>query len=159
MKALLAATICLLSPAAAWAADYDSCELVIMQFIPDEDGGGADIASFRPAEEFLASVRDISQEPMLTIGDHPIRAIMCVRNDLVPTEDDYPVLATGVMMALSQDFDSSDSDSLTVVYQDGAFRHTYSSAYPMSDEFKQAIETRLADFSARDHGLDDQATQ
>lgn len=151
MRAAFLATALLLSPATALAGSFDACEMVIMRFVPDEDGGGADIAAFGPVDEFLASLE--TDAPMTTVGGHPIRAIMCTRNDLVPTEADYPILATGVMLALSQDFNSSDSDSLTMIFKDGAFQHTYNSAYPMSDELKDAIESQLNDFSTRNHGL------
>ncbi len=141
-------------PVSAQAGNIASCEVVIMDYIEDESGGGLEVASFRPAGDFLLGVYDEDTELSLTIEDRPIRALMCERNDLVPDEDDYKILATGIPFALSQDFDTNESDSLTLYFQDGAFRYKYASAYPMSEEMQTTLEARLADFSSRDHGLD-----
>ena len=57
-------------------------------------------------------------------------------------------MATGVPFVLSQDFDSTDTDSLTVFWKDGAFDYVYK-GYPLSDEAQSLLEERLADFTAR----------
>jgi hypothetical protein len=141
-------------PSVAQAGNIAACEIVIMQYIEDEAGGGMDVASFRPATDFLLGVYDEETEISVTVDDKPIRALMCERNDLIPDEDDYAILATGVPFAISQDFDTNESDSLTLYFQDGAFRYKYVSAYPMSEEMQTTLEARLEDFTARDHGLD-----
>lgn len=153
MRVLMLSAAMLPFPALAWADGFEQCEIVIMEDIADEDGGNMAIASFRPADTFLGSVRDPEADLVLTDGGYAIRALMCMRNDLIPTESDYAVLATGVPLAISQDFDSTETDSLTIYFDDDAFRHKYASAYPMSDEFSELLTARLDDFSSRDHGL------
>ena len=142
-----------LAPATALAGNIANCEVVIMEYIEDESGGGMDIASFRDAGAFLAGVYDDEPEVVLEEGGYPIRALMCTRKDLMPDEDDYRILATGVPFAVSQNFDSTESDSLTIFFRDGAFEYKYASAAPMDDAMQETLEARLADFSGRDHGL------
>lgn len=141
----LAALTCGL-PQLALAGNYEACEIVIMTEKTDEDGGTIGIAAFEPADDFLKQVKNAEPVP-------EANALMCKRNDLVPVEADYAVLATGTPLALSQDFDSADSDSLTIFFKDGRFDYKYASAYPMGEEFKTELEQRLEDFSSRDHGL------
>lgn len=133
-------------PQTAFADGFAQCEIVIMTEKTDEDGGTIGIAAFEPADAFLKTVKSGEPAP-------EANALMCNRNDLVPVESDYAVLATGVPLALSQDFDSADSDSLTIFFKDGRFDYKYASSYPMGEEFKAELEGRLEDFSNRDHGL------
>jgi len=135
------------------AATPSHCEVVVSSEVVDAEGGRMTVASYRPAEMFLSGVYDANVPLSVKDDDEMIRGLICVRNDLVPTEKDYAVLATGVPLSLSQDFDSADSDILTVYFDNGVFAHKYVSDYPMSEEFEEAVKTRLADFSARDHGL------
>lgn len=153
MKALWLLAAVLIAPSAASASGLDRCEIVVLDEIVDEDGGRLTAASYRSADAFLAGVFD--EDVPLTLEDDGalIRGLICARNDLVPTERDYAVLTTGIPLSLSQDFDSADSDILTVYYDDSAFVHKYTSDYPMSDEFELAVRSALSDFSARDHGL------
>jgi hypothetical protein len=135
------------------AAGSDGCEVVVSSEVVDADGGRMTVASYRPAEQFLAGVYDANTPLTLKEGGAPIRGLICVRNDLAPTEKDYAILATGVPLSLSQDFDSADSDILTVYFNGEAFAHRYTSDYPMSGEFSDAVDARLTDFSKRNHGL------
>jgi len=132
--------------APAFAENLSACEIVLMERIEDEKGGGVDVASYRPASIFMASVYDDSREILTEVDGHPIRAVLCTRNDVLPQDTDYPILATGIPFVISQDFDSSDTDSLTVFYQNGAFQHVYK-GYPMSAETSEILETRLEGFS------------
>lgn len=153
MRALYMAAALLIMPSATLASGLDRCELVVSSDVIDADGGRMTVASYRPANAFLSSVFDPDVPLALKVDGSLIRGIICVRNDLVPTETDYAVLATGVPLSLSQNFDSADSDILTIYFRAGVFEYKYTSEYPMSDEFKTAVTTRLADFTTRDHGL------
>ena len=157
MRGRLAALALAALPAPAMAGNIASCEIVIMEYIEDEAGGGMDVASFRPAAEFLTGVYDADTPLVTRVGERPIRAVLCERADLLPDEDDYAILATGVPFALSQDFDTNQSDSLTLFFKDGRFQYRYASASPMDEGMKAELETRLEDFSAREHGLVDAA--
>ena len=155
MKSLgpIAGLLALTVPLAAQAGNIAECEVVIMTEVEDEDGGSMQIASFRPAGDFLLGVYDEETEASLTLDGHPIRALMCERRNVIPDEDDYAILATGVQFSISQDFDSQDSDLLTVVFVDGAFRYKLSSTEPLDPDVEDRLKALLADFSARDHGL------
>lgn len=147
-------TLCLaVLPASALAGNIADCELMTMKEVVDEAGGTMAVAAFPPAGDFLAGVYDDAVELSLQHDGEPIRALMCTRKTVMPDEDDYAILATGIPLAVSQDFDSNQSDALTVFFRDGAFRYKYASAEDMPDAMRTTLEARLADFSARDHGL------
>jgi len=139
----------LMSAPAAWADNVAHCEALIMQAIPSEDGlGEARIASYRPAVDFLMSLYDEEEGHLAKINGYPIRAIMCRRNDVIPSESDYKILETGLPFVLSQNFDSSDTDSLTVYWKEDTLDYVYK-GHPLSEEAQDTLEIRLADFSAR----------
>ena len=134
---------------AAWADNVAHCEALIMQTVPNADGTGeAQIVSYRPAVDFLASLYDDDVGHLTEIAGFPIRAVMCRRNNVIPGESDYPILATGVPFILSQDFDSSDTDSLTVFWKDGALDYVYK-GYPLSREAQAELDARITDFTER----------
>ena len=146
LAAGLSATLTLAS--SAWAGNVAHCEALIMQVLTDEGEGETQVASFRPAVNFLASLYDEEDGHLTEIEGFPIRAIMCRRKDVIPSEEDYPILATGVPFALSQDFDSPDTDSLTMFWKDGEIEQVYKGV-PLSEEAQSILDTRLADFSER----------
>lgn len=148
-KAIILLTAALGFAQPAWADNVAHCEALIMQAIPSEDGQGeAQIASYRPAVGFLASLYDEDSGHLSEIDGFPIRAIMCRRIDVIPSKTDYPILATGLPFILSQDFDSPDTDSLTVFWKDDALDYVYK-GHPLSKESQTILETRLAEFSKR----------
>lgn len=133
----------------AWAGNVAHCEAVIMETLPADDGGGeAQIASYRPAVNFLASLYDEDDGHLTEIDGFRIRAIMCRRNDVIPSQTDYDILATGLPFILSQDFDSPDTDSLTIFWKDGALDYVYK-GHPLSDESQSILDARLSKFSVR----------
>ena len=142
-----------LLPAPALAGNIAQCEAIISAFVEDEAGGGAEISSFRDPTDFFMGVYDPDAPVITEIGNFPIKAIICERRDLMPDEDDYAILATGVMLSLSQAFDSKRSDMLSVKWIDGRFRWQWKSADEIDPDMRDALVQRLADFSARDHGL------
>ena len=140
-------------PISAFAGETQ-CEIVLMEVIKDQNGrGGTTVASYRPAKDFIDSVFNAEKEVIYKIDDHPIRALMCSRFDIIPSKSDYPILATGIPFVLSQNFDMKDSDLLTVYYKNGAFQYDYKGP-GLSEETQDLLETRLAAFSEKDHGLD-----
>ncbi len=146
----LALAIChtALTPA-AWADNVAHCEVLLVKNVEDADVDGAlQVTDYRPAVDFIASVYDADPEHQTQIDGHNIQALLCRRNDLIPAETDYPMMATGVPFVLSQDFDSTDTDSLTVFWKDDAFDYVYK-GYPLSDEAQSLLEERLADFTVR----------
>ena len=133
----------------AAADNVANCEVLLTAVVADDGGAGeAQIASYRPAVDFLASLHDDEAEHLAKIDGHPIRAVMCRRNDVIPAASDYPILATGLPFILSQDFDSADTDSLTMFWKDDVIDYVYK-GYPLSKEGQKILEKRLADFSKR----------
>lgn len=153
MKPFVLAVALSIIPVTAAANIHDSCEIVVVNEVVDADGGRMTVASYRPAADFIQSAKKDTKTVSLSDKGAPIRGVICVRNDLVPTEEDYTILATGVPLSLSQNFDSADSDILTVYFDKGEFNHRYTSDYPMSSEFEEALTRQLSDFTTRDHGL------
>jgi len=125
------------------------CEIVIMRFIPDESGnGGMDLSTHGPADEYLTSIFDDEAGHLTKMRGDRIRALLCQRDDVLPTEADFPLLATEIPFVLSQDFDSTDTDSLTMFWRKTYFDYVYK-GYPLSDEAETILKTRLADFTKR----------
>lgn len=141
--------------ASATAGDIADCEALIMDYVQDEDQaeGGLVVATYRSAEDYIESVYDADMDPIVKIDGRPINAILCRRNDLVPDDKDFALISTGIPLALSQDFDTPDSDSLTVFFKDNRFQYKYASAYPLSEEVRELLDQQMEDFTARDHGL------
>ena len=154
-KSLAASLLFCAATHAAHAADMSECEVVLLQVVETETAAGeARVASYHSAEAFIASVRDDIPGHMTKINGQNIRGLMCRRNEVIPAHADYDIMATGIPFILSQDFDSSDTDSLTMYWKDGKIEHVYK-GYPLSEEAQAILDTRLAGFSKR--GLSDSA--
>lgn len=135
----------------AQAADAPDCQILIMEALEVKDAAGeAQMASFFPATDFITSVQDEISGHISEVNSQKIQALMCTRNDIIPTESDYGFLATGIPFVLSQDFDSPDTDSLTIKWIDDKFKYAYK-GFPLSDEAQATLKDRLAEFS--DQGL------
>ena len=155
LKCLTPLVLLSAAASAGHASDGSECEVVLMQVIDVDDASGeAQAATFLPADDFIQSVHDKTPGHMAEIDGKPIRIVMCRRNDVIPTKSDYAIMATGIPFVLSQDFDSQDTDSLTMFWKDGKFQHIYK-GYPLSGEAERSLETRLSEFSKR--GLNAQA--
>jgi len=135
---------------AAWADNVAHCEILLTEIVTEENSDvKTQIASYRPAVGFLASLYDDETDQHMThVDNYPIRAVLCRRNDVIPAESDYNIMATGIPFILSQDFDSPDTDSLTLYWKDGAFDYVYK-GHPLSEDSQSALDTRLTDFSER----------
>ncbi len=133
----------------AAAGNVANCEVLFMQVIADKDmNGEAQVATYGPAIQYISSVYDDEDGHITEVAGQPIRALMCSRNDVLPTKTDYALMATGIPFILSQDFDSSETDSLTIYWKEDAFKYVYKGR-SLSDEVQSKLEDRLADFSER----------
>ncbi|MEP3889939.1 MAG: hypothetical protein ABJN69_05695 [Hellea sp.] len=156
MRLLLSALLLSISvstPIGAWADNIAGCEVVLMEKIAQEGlEGSAEVASFRPAEDFIASIYDDETEVLREIDGLPIRAIMCKRQSVIPSLRDFPIVATGTPFMISQNFDSTDSGLTTVYFQDGKFRSSYK-----GPELDAKIDAKMADrmevFNLQPHDL------
>jgi len=133
----------------ALAADMSNCEVAVTKVVKAEDGSGEmHINSFRPAQGFIESVQDESPEHLTQIDGHKIDVLFCTRNDVIPAGSDYPFLATGIPLSLSQDFLETETDSLTVKWIEGRFKYAYR-GHPLSGDALVTLKARLAEFSER----------
>ncbi len=155
MRFILAASFLALSSAPALADNIANCEVVLMERIEQEGlEGAAEVASFRPAGDFLASVYsdDEGSEVLREIDGLPIRAVMCERQSLVPSLRDFPIAATGIPFMISQYFDSTETGLTTIFFKDGEFRHSYKG--PDLDPIVQAeLEDRIEIYNFQPHDL------
>jgi len=152
MKYLAAALLLSLS-APAFADNIAGCEVVLMEKIEQEGiEGKAEVASFRPAEDFIASIYDDEAEVLREIDGLPIRAIMCKRQSIVPSLRDFPIVATGSPFMISQNFDSTTTGLTTVYFKEGEFKHSYKG--PDLDEDTEAeLIDRMEVYNLQPHDL------
>lgn len=140
--------LCALSTAAQ-AADMSECEVLLIQVVQAEnENTEGQIAFYRPATDFLQSLEDDIPGHITQVDGQNIQALLCRRNDVIPAPSDYNVMSTGLPFILSQDFDSTISDSLTTYWKDGKIEHVYK-GNPLSNDVEAILVTRLAEFSAR----------
>jgi len=152
MRLIIAALLLSVS-APAFADNIAGCEVVLMEQVKQEDSEGVtEIASFRPAADFIASAYDDEVEVLREIDGLPIRAIMCKRRSIIPSETDFPIVATGTPFMISQNFDSTKTGLTTIYFKDGEFRSTYNGP-DLSEEKEAEMKARLEDFNSRPHDL------
>ncbi len=153
-KALLIGLFTLL-PSAAFAGNIAQCEVVLLETIEDESGrGGAQVASYRPAGEFMASVYDDDVETLYKIDGLSIQAVMCQRADIIPSDTDAKIIATGIPFFLTQSFEAQETDLVSVFFKDGKFRYSYKGP-GLSEETQELLEARLVSLNEMEHDLDE----
>lgn len=154
MRALITALFlatCMSMP--AWADNIAGCEVVLMEQIKQEDSEGVtEVASFRPAADFIASAYDEDVEVLREIDGLPIRAVMCKRRSVIPSESDFAIVATGTPFMISQNFDSTETGLTTLYFKEGEFRSIYKGP-ELSEDRQAEMKARLKDFNSRPHDL------
>ncbi|MEP6343588.1 MAG: hypothetical protein ABJ275_09755 [Maricaulaceae bacterium] len=137
----------------AWADNIADCEALIAETVEDiETSGSALISSYRPAGAFLSSVYDDEDGHIEEIDGYKIRAVFCKRRSAIPTLRDFPILATGTALSLSQNFDSTLSDVTLTRFIDGEFKTTYSG--PGLDPQEDVVLADVLDvFNLQQHEL------
>jgi len=152
MRVLIAALTLSIS-APAFADNIAGCEVVLMETIKQEGlEGSAEVASFRSAADFIASIYDDETEVLREIDGLPIRAVMCKRQSVVPSLRDFPIVATGTPFMISQNFDSAESGLTTVFFKDGEFRSSYKGA-ELDADTNAEMKDRLEVFNLQPHDL------
>lgn len=130
------------------------CEIVVQQNIHPEAveksgaKAGAKIATFLPAGEFIYSVFDANPGHIDTIEGKKIRALMCVRSTVVPTEFDAKLIETGIPIYLSPDFDAPDSPFLGIEKKQERYELVYNGK-PLSDKDQKAVANFLERLNAK----------
>ena len=121
-----------------------NCEIVVQQPVLEDDTGAEApmIATFLPAGDFVFSVFDGEDGHLQEVGGKTIRALMCVRTNLIPTEFDVKLAGTGVPLYLSQNFDSKESALMSLYKKGDNFVYDYTGP-DLSGEDKDVIKLRL----------------
>ncbi|HHI88523.1 MAG TPA: hypothetical protein ENK01_01100 [Hellea balneolensis] len=103
------------------------CEIVVQKKLdPSEIGDKSPVlASFMPAAKFIFSVFDSEPGFIKEVNGNPIRAIMCTRSSVIPTEFDLKIIRTDIPFYLSTDFDKQDSPFLAIAKKDGKYVYDY----------------------------------
>jgi|GEM_PF-6953174 len=109
--AVLASAVAVLSISPAHAGNIADCEVVIMAQLED---GAAAVASFRDATDVIASIYDDERPTIAVIDGHPIRGMLCTRKNPVPDAEDLPIIASGIPLVISSNFDSQDAPTVTI---------------------------------------------
>lgn len=152
MRVLLAALILGFSTP-AFADNIAGCEVVLMEKIQQEGvEGAAEVASFRPATDFIASIYDDETDILREIDGLPIRAVMCKRKSVVPSLRDFPIVATGTPFMISQNFDSTETGLTTIYFKDGEFRSSYKGP-DLTEALDAEMKDRLEVFNLQPHDL------
>lgn len=152
-KLFLAGSLLLGFSVSAQADNIASCEVVLMEKIVDEGKNtGAKMASYRPGAEFISSVYDDEDGHVSEIGDHKIRGVMCERRGVIPTLRDFPIVATGIPLSLSQNFDSTKSSLMTLYFKEGEFRHIYKGK-PLSPSEQSKLTDVMEIYNLQPHNL------
>ncbi len=137
----------------AHADNIAACEVVLMEpVLKDGIDTGAKMASFRPAVAFMSSVYDDEDGVLKTLDGYDIRGVMCERRYVIPTLRDFPILATGLPLAMSENFDSPDSRLMTTFYKDSEFQYTYQGP-PLSPSEEAKLKDVIDIFNLQPHGL------
>lgn len=149
----LSLSLIFLSAGSALAGTESACEVVLMEPVMDKGVDiGAEMASFRPADAFMASVYDDMDGYKDEQDGFKIRGVMCTRDNIIPTLRDFPILATGLPFSISQNFDSAESGLMTLYYKDNRFWHAYSGP-PLSDADIGALLDVMDVFNLQPHDL------
>jgi len=143
----------LLTPAVMADDNIAACEIILLQDIRGEaNEGSMQVASYRSAVDFIASVYDEEDGHIKTVDDLAIRGLICVRDNVIPTLRDFPIVATGVPVSLSQNFESNTSGLMTVYFKDGEFQHQYSGP-DLTQAEQAALTDALETYNLQPHDL------
>lgn len=112
MKYAIAFVLALGLSTTTFAADTE-CEAVTFETV-EVDGVDKRMGRFHSAGPVIDSLYDDAPGFVDLINDEPVVAIVCTRENLLPTLRDLPIIKTGLSFSLSQDFDSPDSGLLTI---------------------------------------------
>ena len=113
-----------------------NCEIVVQQSVEaDAAENSAQIATFMPAGDFIFSV--FGAKPHMTeVDGKPIRAVMCKRGSVVPSEFDLKMIRTGIPLYLSQDFDAKDSALMSISKSDKGYAYDYAGPDMSADDLE-----------------------
>ncbi len=113
-----------------------NCEIVVQQSVEaDAAEKSAQIATFMPAGDFIFSVFG-AKAHMTEVDGKPIRAVMCTRRSVIPSEFDLKIIRTGIPLYLSQDFDAKDSALLGISKSKTGYVYDYAGPDLSADDLE-----------------------
>ncbi len=139
--------------ATAQADNVADCEVLIQK--PVELDGvktSAYMKTYVPAIDFIASVYDDEAGHETQALGHDIKVLFCTRHNLIPTLRDFPLLATGIPMAVSPNFDASDSPIIYYFHDGEKFIHVYEGP-DLSDDNAAKLTDAMDAFNLQPHNL------
>ncbi len=142
MKFLCGVFLAILFSLQAFAGDnIADCEIVVQQAIVSVEGTDKApmMATFLPAEDFIFSVYDTAPGFLRDVNGKKIKAVMCTRTNIIPTEFDAKLIKTHIPFFLSTNFDSPNSPFLTFAKNQTGYSYDYSGPDLTPGE-KQKIE-------------------
>jgi len=139
-----------LAPERVGMPGYEGCEIVLVEPVAK----GAMLASYRPADNYLDSLYNGENQVMDMIDGLKVRAVMCTRDQVIPRLRDFPILASGVQFSISNDFDSHDSQLITVYYSGTSFQKKYSGP-ELSVGEEIALRDVMEIYNLQNHNLGD----
>ena len=147
--------LALLAPAATADDNIAACEVILLQDIKGEaNEERMQVASYRSAVDFIASVYDEEDGHITKVDDLTIRGLICVRDNVIPTLRDFPIVATGIPMSLSQNFESTTSGLMTIYFKGETFQHKYSGP-DLTETELASLTDALETFNLQPHDLVD----
>ena len=146
-------TLLSLIAAPAFADNIANCEIVLMEAIAQEGlEGKAEVASFRPADDFMESIYDDDIPIIREIDGLPIRAVMSQRPSPEPSVRDFPIVASGIPFMISQNFDSPDTGLTTIFFKNGKFQHSYKGS-ELNADIQAELDYRIEVYNFQPHEL------
>jgi len=126
MRLIYSAVIALVFCGTAMAGNVANCEIAVSKpVLLEGQKTGAHIQTYMLASDYIGSVYDDQDGHLTEIDQGKILALYCTRQDVIATLRDFPLMATGIPMALSTDFETKGTPLIYYFYADGAFRHVY----------------------------------
>ena len=107
------------------------CEVIV----PKSKQAGA---NFLPARKFIFSV--FSGNSLKEIDGAPIKALLCIRQNIMPTQFDLKFAKTGVALYLSPDFGKAGAPLLSVYKEGEAIYTTNMLVLPLSADDKASLK-------------------
>ena len=154
MRKLLVILMILAVTDTALAADVGICEVVMIEKFPtDEKKGQAFLQKFAPAGDFLTSVYADDDGHIASMDGQDIQAVLCERPNVIPTLRDFPILATGIPLAISDNFDAVDSQSVTLYFKKDKFHHVVKGR-AMTEAEQAQLDNTMEVFNLQPHKLD-----
>ncbi|PHS41229.1 MAG: hypothetical protein COA91_02640 [Robiginitomaculum sp.] len=136
------------------AEELETEELDTEEKTHKADNAGAQIATFLPAADFIFSVFDAKEGHITEIDNQPIRAIMCIRISVIPTEFDLKIIRTGLPFYLSPDFDAKGSALMAINSTKQGYVYDYVGPDLTEDE-TELLKLRMALFNQQEDKHED----